>query len=112
MTRAPVEAANPAPNAAARAPSWNWPNCGPLLVKMLLIDDMRPRLQSDPSSRYTTAQRKIFFDAVYRRLLWLYPATFRREYGDRNLYRRNFRAGFEAGYAQGYRQYDRGYRRW
>jgi hypothetical protein len=37
---------------------------------------------------------------------------FRREYGDRNLYRRNFRGGFEAGYSQGYRQYDRGrYRR-
>jgi hypothetical protein len=37
---------------------------------------------------------------------------FRREYGDRGVYRRNFRAGFEAGYAQGYRQYDRGYRRY
>jgi hypothetical protein len=37
---------------------------------------------------------------------------FRREYGDHNLYRRNFRAGFEAGYAQAYRQSDRGYRRW
>lgn len=36
---------------------------------------------------------------------------FRREYGDHNVYRRNFRAGFEAGYAQGFRSYDRGYRR-
>jgi len=36
---------------------------------------------------------------------------FRREYGDHNLYRRNFRAGFEAGYSQAYRNYDRGYRR-
>jgi hypothetical protein len=36
---------------------------------------------------------------------------FRREYGDRNLYRRNFRVGFEAGYSQAYRQYDRGYYR-
>jgi hypothetical protein len=38
---------------------------------------------------------------------------FRREYGDREFYRRNFRSGFEAGYSQGYRQYDRGRnRRW
>lgn len=37
---------------------------------------------------------------------------FRREYGDHNLYRRNFRSGFEAGYSQAYRNNDRGYRRW
>jgi hypothetical protein len=38
---------------------------------------------------------------------------FRREYRDRELYRRNFRVGFEAGYAQSFRQYDRGgYRRY
>src|SRR5262245_7696299 len=37
---------------------------------------------------------------------------YRREYGDHNLYRRNYRSGFEAGYNQAYRQYDRGYRRW
>jgi hypothetical protein len=37
---------------------------------------------------------------------------FRREYGDHNLYRRNFRSGFESGYSQGYRQYARGNRRW
>jgi hypothetical protein len=29
---------------------------------------------------------------------------YHRDYGDRNLYRRNFRGGFEAGYAQGYRR--------
>jgi len=38
---------------------------------------------------------------------------YRREYGDHNLYRRNFRSGFEAGYSQAYRRYDYGrYRRW
>ena len=38
---------------------------------------------------------------------------FRREYGDHNLYRRNYRIGFEQGYSQGYRRYDNGrYRRW
>src|SRR5262245_8207253 len=37
---------------------------------------------------------------------------YRREYRDRDLYRRNFRVGFEAGYAQSFRQFDRGYRRW
>lgn len=38
---------------------------------------------------------------------------YRREYGDRNFYRRSYRSGFEAGYSQAYRQYDRGrYRRW
>jgi predicted small secreted protein len=36
---------------------------------------------------------------------------FRREYGDQNLYRRNFRSGFEAGYSQSYRNYNRGYYR-
>jgi hypothetical protein len=38
---------------------------------------------------------------------------FRREYGDPNLYRRNFRSGFEAGYSQSFRSYtyDRGYYR-
>ena len=30
---------------------------------------------------------------------------YRREYGDRNFYRRVFRDGFEAGYADGYRRY-------
>jgi hypothetical protein len=30
---------------------------------------------------------------------------YRREYGDRNLYRRTFRDGFESGYADGYRRY-------
>jgi len=38
---------------------------------------------------------------------------YRREYGDRNFYRRNFRAGFEAGYSEAFRRYDGGrYRRW
>jgi hypothetical protein len=38
---------------------------------------------------------------------------YRREYGDRGFYRRNFRNGFEAGYAQGFRRFDDGrYRRW
>ena len=36
---------------------------------------------------------------------------FRREYGDQNLYRRNFRSGFEAGYSQASRNYNRGYYR-
>lgn len=36
---------------------------------------------------------------------------YRREYGDKNFYRRSFRAGFEAGYSQGFRRYDaRSYR--
>ncbi len=42
----PVVAANSAPISAARAPIWNWPSCGPLLVKMLLIEAMRPRNSS------------------------------------------------------------------
>lgn len=37
---------------------------------------------------------------------------YRREFGDKNFYRRNFRAGYEAGYSQAFRRYDRGYRRW
>ena len=38
---------------------------------------------------------------------------FRREYGDHNLYRRNYRVGFEQGYSQAYRRSDNGrYRRW
>ena len=38
---------------------------------------------------------------------------YRREYGDRGFYRRNFRSGFEAGYSQGFRRFDDGRnRRW
>src|SRR5215475_12471891 len=38
---------------------------------------------------------------------------YRRDYGDRGFYRRNFRSGFEAGYAQGFRRFDDGRnRRW
>ena len=38
---------------------------------------------------------------------------YHRNYGDPNLYRRNFRGGFEAGYSQGYRRLDDGRnRRW
>jgi hypothetical protein len=36
---------------------------------------------------------------------------YRREYGNRQLYRREFREGFRRGYADGYRAYARGYRR-
>jgi hypothetical protein len=36
---------------------------------------------------------------------------FRREYGDHNLYRRDFRSGFEQGYREAYRQNGRGYYR-
>ena len=32
---------------------------------------------------------------------------YRREYGDKGFYRRNFRTGFEAGYSQGFRRFDR-----
>jgi hypothetical protein len=38
---------------------------------------------------------------------------YRREYGDKNYYRRSFRTGYEAGYSEGYRQSDGyRYRRW
>src|SRR5689334_3777464 len=36
---------------------------------------------------------------------------YHREYGDVNVYRRNYRNGFEAGYSQAFRTYDRGYYR-
>jgi hypothetical protein len=37
---------------------------------------------------------------------------YRREYGDKNYYRRTFRNGYEAGYQQGFRRFDNGrYRR-
>lgn len=36
---------------------------------------------------------------------------YRRNYGDREFYRRSFRSGFEAGYSQAYSRYAR-YRRW
>src|SRR5262249_11692475 len=36
---------------------------------------------------------------------------FRRDYGDRNVYRRGYRSGFEAGYAQGFRRFDDNRRR-
>ncbi len=36
---------------------------------------------------------------------------YRREFGDREFYRREFREGFRAGYADGYNAYARGYRR-
>jgi hypothetical protein len=36
---------------------------------------------------------------------------FRREYGNHDVYRRNFRVGFEQGYSQGYRRYGGYYRR-
>src|SRR5262245_14618467 len=32
---------------------------------------------------------------------------YRHEFGNRDVYRRNFRGGFEAGYSQGFRRYDR-----
>jgi hypothetical protein len=37
---------------------------------------------------------------------------YRRDFGDRDFYRRNFRRGFEAGYTEAYNRYGyRGYRR-
>jgi hypothetical protein len=36
---------------------------------------------------------------------------YRREYGDRGFYRREFREGFRAGYSDGYNASSRGYRR-
>ncbi len=42
----PVKADSCVPSQAATTPDSNWPSCGPLLVKMLLIDDIRPRNSS------------------------------------------------------------------
>ncbi|HZP48197.1 MAG TPA: hypothetical protein VFB07_06680 [Vicinamibacterales bacterium] len=36
---------------------------------------------------------------------------YRRDYGDREFYRREFREGFRAGYTEGYNAFARGYRR-